>query len=95
MFHSDKFTITNYKTGKVRNYGQELLDDYFDSLYNGSKGGFIHFDYENGKIKLNHTKEQVEAIDNKIAEFISDYISIYKTEIFSLIDKYLKPMEYR
>lgn len=74
MFHSDKFTITDYKTGKVRNYGQELLDDYFDSLYNGSKGGFIHFDYENGKIKLNHTKEQAEAIDNKIAEFISDYI---------------------
>lgn len=74
MFHSDKFTITDYKTGKVRNYGQELLDDYFDSLYNGSKGGFIHFSYENGKIKLNHTKDQVEAIDNKIAEFISDYI---------------------
>lgn len=74
MFHSDKFTITDYKTGKVRNYGQELLDDYFDSLYNGSKGGFIHFDYENGKIKLNHTKEQSEAIDNKIAEFISNYI---------------------
>lgn len=74
MFHSDKFTITDYKTGKVRNYGQELLDDYFDSLYNGSKGGFIHFGYENGKIKLNHTKEQVEAIDNKIAEFISNYI---------------------
>lgn len=74
MFHSDKFTITDYKTGKVRNYGQELLDDYFDSLYNGSKGGFIHFGYENGKIKLNHTKEQAEAIDNKIAEFISDYI---------------------
>ena len=74
MFHSDKFTITNYKTGKVRNYGQELLDDYFDSLYNGSKGGFIHFGYENGKIKLNHTKDQAEAIDNKIAEFISDYI---------------------
>ena len=74
MFHSDKFTITDYKTGKVRNYGQELLDDYFDSLYNGSKGGFIHFDYENGKIKLNHTKDQAEAIDNKIAEFISDYI---------------------
>lgn len=74
MFHSDKFTITDYKTGKVRNYGQELLDDYFDSLYNGSKGGFIHFGYENGKIKLNHTKDQVEAIDNKIAEFISDYI---------------------
>lgn len=76
MFHSDKFTITDYKTGKVRNYGQELLDDYFDSLYNGSKGGFIHFGYENGKIKLNHTKEQAEAIDNKIAEFISDYIDI-------------------
>lgn len=74
MFHSDKFTITDYKTGKVRNYGQELLDDYFDSLYNGSKGGFIHFGYENGKIKLNHTQEQAEAIDNKIAEFISDYI---------------------
>ena len=74
MFHSDKFTITDYKTGKVRNYGQELLDDYFDSLYNGSKGGFIHFAYENGKIKLNHTKDQAEAIDNKIAEFISDYI---------------------
>lgn len=74
MFHSDKFTITDYKTGKVRNYGQELLDDYFDSLYNGSKGGFIHFGYENGKIKLNHTKDQAEAIDNKIAEFISDYI---------------------
>lgn len=74
MFHSDKFTITDYKTGKVRNYGQELLDYYFDSLYNGSKGGFIHFDYENGKIKLNHTKEQAEAIDNKIAEFISNYI---------------------
>lgn len=74
MFHSDKFTITDYKTGKVRNYGQELLDDYFDSLYNGSKGGFIHFGYDNGKIKLNHTKEQAEAIDNKIAEFISDYI---------------------
>lgn len=74
MFHSDKFTITDYKTGKVRNYGQELLDDYFDSLYNGSKGGFIHFGYENGKIKLNHTKDQSEAIDNKIAEFISDYI---------------------
>lgn len=74
MFHSDKFTITDYKTGKVRNYGQELLDDYFDSLYNGSKGGFIHFGYEDGKIKLNHTKEQAEAIDNKIAEFISDYI---------------------
>lgn len=74
MFHSDKFTITDYKTGKVRNYGQELLDDYFDSLYNGSKGGFIHFGYENGKIKLNHTKDQTEAIDNKIAEFISDYI---------------------
>lgn len=74
MFHSDKFTITDYKTGKVRNYGQELLDNYFDSLYNGSKGGFIHFGYENGKIKLNHTKEQAEAIDNKIAEFISDYI---------------------
>lgn len=74
MFHSDKFTITDYKTGKVRNYGQELLDDYFDSLYNGNKGGFIHFGYENGKIKLNHTKEQAEAIDNKIAEFISDYI---------------------
>lgn len=75
MFHSDKFTITDYKTGKVRNYGQELLDDYFDSLYNGSKGGFIHFGYENGKIKLNHTKEQAEAIDNKIAEFISNYIN--------------------
>lgn len=75
MFHSDKFTITDYKTGKVRNYGQELLDDYFDSLYNGSKGGFIHFSYENGKIKLNHTKEQAEAIDNKIAEFISNYIN--------------------
>ena len=74
MFHSDKFTITYYKTGKVRNYGQELLDDYFDSLYNGSKGGFIHFGYENGKIKLNHTKDQAKAIDNKIAEFISDYI---------------------
>ena len=74
MFHSDKFTITDYKTGKVRNYGQELLDDYFDSMYNGSKGGFIHFGYENGKIKLNHTKDQAEAIDNKIAEFISDYI---------------------
>lgn len=74
MFHSDKFTITDYKTGRVRNYGQELLDDYFDSLYNGSKGGFIHFGYENGKIKLNHTKDQAEAIDNKIAEFISDYI---------------------
>lgn len=74
MFHSDKFTITDYKTGKVRNYGQELLDDYFDSLYNGSKGGFIHFGYENGKIKLNHIKEQAEAIDNKIAEFISNYI---------------------
>lgn len=74
MFHSDKFTITDYKTGKVRNYGQELLDDYFDSLYNGSKGGFIHFGYENGKIKLNHTKDQAEAIDNKIAEFISNYI---------------------
>lgn len=74
MFHSDKFTITDYKTGKVRNYGQELLDDYFDSLYNGSKGGFIHFGYENGKIKLNHIKEQDEAIDNKIAEFISNYI---------------------
>lgn len=74
MFHSDKFTITDYNTGKVRNYGQELLDNYFDSLYNGSKGGFIHFGYENGKIKLNHTKEQAEAIDNKIAEFISNYI---------------------
>ena len=74
MFHSDKFTITDYKTGKVRNYGQELLDDYFDSLYNGSKGGFIHFGYENGKIKLNHTKDQAKAIDNKIAEFISNYI---------------------
>lgn len=74
MFHSDKFTITDYKTGKVRNYGQELLDNYFDSLYNGSKGGFIHFGYENGKIKLNHIKEQAEAIDNKIAEFISNYI---------------------
>lgn len=74
MFHSDKFAITDYKTGKVRNYGQELLDDYFDSLYNGSKGGFIHFGYENGKIKLNHTKDQLEAIDNKIAEFISNYI---------------------
>lgn len=74
MFHSDKFTITDYKTGKVRNYGQEILDNYFDSLYNGSKGGFIHFGYENGKIKLNHTKEQAEAIDNKIAEFISNYI---------------------
>lgn len=74
MFHSDKFTITDYKTGKVRNYGQELLDDYFDSLYNGSKGVFIHFGYENGKIKLNHTKDQAKAIDNKIAEFISDYI---------------------
>lgn len=88
MFHSDKFTITDYKTGKVRNYGQELLDDYFDSLYNGSKGGFIHFGYENGKIKLNHTKDQAKAIDNKIAEFISDYIdsSAIRMDEFKTLD---------
>ena len=36
-----------------------------------------------------------EDVNSGVQEFISDYISIYKTEIFSLIDKYLKPMEDR
>ena len=63
--------------------------------------GMIKYIDDNGNVvceadKKNQLNFEIkEDVNSGVQEFISDYISIYKTEIFSLIDKYLKPMEDR
>uniref|UniRef100_A0AAU8MHQ1 Nuclear pore complex-like protein n=1 Tax=Geladintestivirus 5 TaxID=3233137 RepID=A0AAU8MHQ1_9CAUD len=78
VFTSDRFKITKTnKDGSVteRNYGQEILDDVVDFLYGGANGKYVQTTRsDNGvNVVLNNTQES--AIEQKLTEFINDYIA--------------------
>lgn len=84
VFTSSKFTLFNDSTNKVRNYGQEIIDENFNLLYGGVQDA-LTFDVDsNGKVSVTITEAQEDAIRAKFTEFFRDYIanSIQRSEQF-------------
>lgn len=86
MFTSDKFTIVK-KDGTIKNYGQEILNEVFNGLY-GESINDIMYRTDNNEITLDFTDEQNKKIDEKIAEFIEDYVddNVRKFDQFKDLD---------
>ena len=76
VFHSDRFVIFDRNDNEVRNYGEELLEEIFSFLYGGADNTYLHVTKNaDGSVKeVNLTDAQQEAVDNKIEEFIVNYI---------------------
>lgn len=80
VFHSNKLTITDKKTGKTRNYIEEILNgDINDAgsisiIYGGLNGvdNGLHID-DNGNAVL--TEAQQAKVDEAIKQFIIDYVN--------------------
>ena len=78
VFTSDRFKITKTnKDGSVteRNYGQEILDEAVDFLYGGANGKYIKTTRSNNGVSVVLNNEQEAAIEQKLTEFINDYIA--------------------
>ncbi len=87
LFTSDKFTIVD-DNGNIRNYGQEILNEVFNGLYGENVNNDLRYTNSDGEITLDFTEEQNEKIDQKIAEFIEDYVNsnISKFDEFKHLD---------
>ena len=89
LFHSDRFTITDYNTGETTNYGQDLLNAYFGGLYGEiNKGDLAYSLNETGDVELAYTDEQAAAVDNMISDFINDYVrnNLYRMDEYKNLD---------
>ena len=82
-FESDRFTV--YTDEGYRNFGQEVIDNYFDLL--GANNFLGYTKDANGKIVLKLSDEQNQAIDNAIDEFI-------KALVKSNRDRLINPLKY-
>lgn len=76
VFSSDRFQVVHETKDSVknRNYGQEIIDDVVDFLYGGANNAYLHITLKNGKLKVVLTDEQEAKINEKLQEFINDYI---------------------
>lgn len=77
VFGSDRFLLlSNDENGKatVRNYGQELFDEQFNLLYGAADNTYIHTKQVANGVEVELTEVQEQAINDKISEFIIDYI---------------------
>lgn len=82
-FESDRFTV--YTDEGYRNFGQEVIDNYFDLL--GANNFLGYTKDTDGKIVLKLSNEQNQAIDNAIDEFI-------KALVKSNRDRLINPLKY-
>ena len=78
VFTSDRFKITKTnKDGSVteRNYGQEILDEAMDFLYGGANGKYVQTTRSDNGVSVVLNDEQEAAIEQKLTEFINDYVA--------------------
>ena len=78
VFTSDRFKITKTnKDGSVdeRNYGQEILDEAVDFLYGGANGKYVQTTRTDNGVSVVLNEAQESAIEQKLTEFINDYIA--------------------
>lgn len=88
VFTSDRFTITTEDANgnvTIRNYGEELLEneEIFSFLYGGGRNTYIHTN-ANGEVIL--TEAQEAALNEKLQEFIIDYVNNTKERMESYRD---------
>lgn len=77
VFESDRFVVFDEEDNVVRNYGQELLDTvliYMTTTKNSNINNLVTWTEVNGKFELNLTSDQELAIEDKIQEFINDFV---------------------
>ena len=90
VFESDRFIIFDENQEIVRNYGQELIDSvvkYLGTVDNPSIDNLLLWTESNGTFDLNLTQSQENAIDEKLSEYINDFVDnsyqrIQKTKHF-------------
>ena len=90
VFESDRFIIFDENLETVRNYGQELIDSvvkYLGTVDNPSIDNLLLWTESNGTFDLNLTQSQENAIDEKLSEYINDFVDnsyqrIQKTKHF-------------
>ena len=90
VFESDRFIIFDENQETVRNYGQELIDSvvkYLGTVDNPSIDNLLLWTESNGTFDLNLTQSQENAIDEKLSEYINDFVDnsyqrIQKTKHF-------------
>lgn len=83
VFHSDRFVIYNDTTKVGRNYGNEILSEVVDFFYGGANRDNNQFAFvKNGNtVDVVLSKEQEDAIDAKLTEFILDYVEAQRIEL--------------
>ena len=90
VFESDRFIIFDENQETVRNYGQELIDSvvkYLGTVDNPSIDNLLFWTESDGTFDLNLTQSQENAIDEKLSEYINDFVDnsyqrIQKTKHF-------------
>ena len=90
VFESDRFIIFDENQETVRNYGQELIDSvvkYLGTVDNPSIDNLLLWTESDGTFDLNLTQIQENAIDEKLSEYINDFVDnsyqrIQKTKHF-------------
>lgn len=78
VFSSDRFKITHTdEHGNVseRNYGKEIINEAFDFLYGGATNKYIHVAKGAKGTTVTLTEEQENKVQEKLTEFINDYIN--------------------
>ena len=78
VFNSDRFQITHTDEKgnvKVRNYGEEILNEAFSFLYGGANNTYLHTTRGPKGVTVNLTEAQEAKITEKLSEFINDYIN--------------------
>lgn len=80
VFKSDRLTIAKDSDGSFINYGQELLDEAFCFLPKTTEDLKKCIRTENGPkgFTVVLTEEQEQAVNNKISQFIIDYVRDYQ-----------------
>ena len=90
VFTSDRFVLTTEdENGNVvvRNYGNEIIDEAISFLYGGAKNGegsYLHTKVNSqGNIEVVLTEKQEEVLNEKLSEFILDYVEDAKERMDS------------
>lgn len=83
VFTSDRFVIVKTINGEVveRNYGQEIIDDAVDFLYGGGRNTHLKTKSTTNGVSIELTDEQNSKIEEKLIEFIQDYVEDTKVRL--------------
>lgn len=87
VFNSSKFTVTHINPDgsvEVINYGKQIQDEVFGNpLYGGVQTGAIPCNENSGRFDVDLsqlTEEQQQFIDDKLAEFLQDFLATGREE---------------